>query len=416
MGNGKTIARMAYGWYFARTPNGMIQNALAQTGLFDPAKNTVSLTVRNTDAFAVTYPNILPSLPASAVGSATAFRLDTNFKPPRMRDFNVGIERQLVTNLTVSTSFIYTHGDRLTTSFDTNLPEPAFQRTYVFPDGQSVTVPYAAGLTRTAAGVTTGINLSRPNPNFGALTVVVPMGQTWYKAMFLEVRKRMSRGYQFGVAYTLAKAENLGGGADGSGSASESPFGGSSVQDQFDLLNNRGNAPTDQRHRFVVNAIANLKYGFRVSGIYTAETGRPYSDGVSVPNLPFSTPDGAQWIGFGGLFGQGGGGDRNVAPNSVRNSTYGDANYRLDMRVSRDFRVGKVVIEALGEGFNVLNRDNYNGFRSTRYDAQATTVTTPVDTPILLTERTDFGVANNNGSQPDGTNARRFQIAIRIRY
>ena len=64
----------------------------------------------------------------------------------------------------------------------------------------------------------------------------------------------------------------------------------------------------------------------------------------------------------------------------------------------------------------MFNRNNFNGFQSTRYEAQATTVTTPLDAPILLTERADFGTPNNDGSQPDGTNARRFQIAFRIRY
>jgi hypothetical protein len=33
-----------------------------------------------------------------------------------------------------------------------------------------------------------------------------------------------------------------------------------------------------------------------------------------------------------------------------------------------------------------------------------------------VTARPDFGTPNNDGSQPDGTNARRFQIVIRIRY
>jgi hypothetical protein len=414
-GDGRTIARMAWGVYYGRISNGMLQNALAQTGLGDPAVNTVSLTVRTTDSFAPTYPNILPGLPAAAAGSVTAFRLDPEFMPPRMRDFNVGIERQLTPSTTVSTSFVYTHGDRLPTSFDTNLPEPAFTRTYLFPDGSSVTLPYAAGVTRTAAGVTQSVNLSRPNPNFGALTVVRSLGETWYRAMFAELKRRWSGNHQFGIAYTLSKAENIGGAADGGGTASETPFGGSSVQNQFDLKSDRGTAPTDQRHRFVVNGIAALKYGVKVSGIFTAESGRPYSDGVSVGNLPF-TLDGAQYIGFGGLYGQGGGGDRNVAPNTERNSTYGDANYRLDMRISRIIHVGPATLELLGEGFNVFNRKNFNGFRSTRYDALTTTVETPLSTPVVLTERADFGVPNNNGSQPDGTNARRFQIAVRFKY
>jgi Carboxypeptidase regulatory-like domain len=414
-GNGRTIARMAWGVYYGRTPNGLIQNALAQTGLFDPAVNTVSLTVRPADSFAVTYPNILPSLPAGASGSATAFRLDPDFKSPRMRDFNIGVERQLTSAMSVTASFIYTHGDRLTSSFDTNLPAPAFTRTYVFPDGTTVTLPFSAGMTRAADGTAVNINLSRPNPNFGALTVVRSIGETWYRAMFLELKKRLGRGYQFGIAYTLAHAENTGGAADGGGTASESPFGGASVQNQFDLKSDRGTAPTDQRHRLVINGIANLRYGFRVSGIVTAESGRPYSDGVSVPSLPF-TLDGAQYNGFGGLYGQGGGGDRNVAPNTVRNSTYGDANYRVDLRIARDFKVRSGQLELLVEGFNIFNRRNFNGFRSTRYDATATTVTTPLSQPIALTERTDFGTPNNDGSQPDGTNARRFQIAARVRF
>jgi hypothetical protein len=414
-GDGRTIARTAWGVYYGRTSNGMLQNALAQTGLSDPALNTISLTVRPTDGFAPAYPSILPSLPASAAGSVTAFRLDPEFKPPRMRDFNVGIERQLTGSTTISTSFIYTHGDRLPTSFDTNLPQPAFTRTYLFPDGSTVTLPYAAGVTRTAAGVTQNINLSRPNPNFGALTVVRSLGETWYRAMFVELKRRLSNNYQFGVAYTLAKAENIGGAADGGGTASETPFGGSSVQDQFNLQSDRGTAPTDQRHRLVLNGIASAKFGLKVSGIFTAESGRPYSDGVSVGNLPF-TLNGAQYLGFGGLYGQGGGGDRNIAPNTERNSTYGDANYRLDMRISRTVKIGRTAVELLGEGFNVFNRQNFNGFRSTRYDVAVTTVDTPMSAPVALSERTDFGVANNDGSQPDGTNARRFQIAIRIKY
>jgi hypothetical protein len=412
-GNGRTVARASYGVYYGRIPNGLIQNALTQTGLADVTRNTVSLTARSTDAFAPTYPNIMPEFPASAVGSVSAFRLDPGFKPPRMRDLTVGVERQITSTLTVSTSFIYTHGDRLQTSVDTNLPLPNFERSYLFPDGTRVTVPYAAGITRTAAGITQSLNLSRPNPNFGSLNVTKSVGETWYRAMFLEVKRRFADRYQFGIAYTLAKAENLGGGGDGSGSGAESPFGGTSVADPSELKRNRGTAPTDQRHRFVLNGITRLWYGINVSGIYTAESGRPYSDGVSLPTLPFSTPDGAQWAGFGGIYGQG---SSSIAPNVERNSTHGQANYKLDMRISRVFRVGRSNIELLAEGFNVFNRDNYNGFRSTRYDATATTVANSVSDPIVLTQRADFGTPSADGSAPDGTNARRFQIAIRIKY
>ena len=342
---------------------------------------------------------------------------------------NVGLEREIIPNLTVSASFLYTIGDRLPVSFDTNLRAPEFTRRYQLPSGEVIEVPFSAGVTRTAAGVNQNLNLSRPNPNFGSVNVVRTIGETWYRALFVEVKRRFAQGIQLNIAYTLAKAENLSGAADGGGTGSESPFGGSSVADQFNLDLNRAAAPTDQLHRFVINGVWNLPGGnlqnraarlllggFRLSGIYTAESGRPYAAIITVPNIPF-TLDGAQYNGFGGLRGQGGGGDRNLAPNVERNSDYGDANYRLDLRVARDIKLGeKFTLELIGESFNLFNRSNFNGFRSTLYEAQATTVTTPLSAPIILIERSDFGLENNNGSQPDGTNARRFQLAARFRF
>ena len=103
------------------------------------------------------------------------------------------------------------------TSIDTNLPAPAYTRTYLFPDGSLVTVPFAAGVTRTADGQVVNLNASRPNPNFGSIARTSSIGESWYRAMFLELRRRFAKNYQFGVSYTLVKAENTGGSANGSG-------------------------------------------------------------------------------------------------------------------------------------------------------------------------------------------------------
>jgi len=306
------------------------------------------------------------------------------------------------------------------------------------PDGSTFEVPFAAGLTRTAAGAQQNVNLSRPNPSFGSISVQRSLSETYYKALFLEVKRRFADGLQLNIAYTLAKAENLSGTGDGGGSGSESPFNGSSLFNQFDLRANRAAAPTDQRHRFVVNGVWNLPElkqgnalarglvnGYRLSGIFTAESGRPFAATVSLPNIPF-TRDGAQYTGFGGILGLGG---LNLAPDAPRNSNYGDANYRLDLRVARDIKLGeKFVVELLGEAFNLFNRSNFNGFNSTFYDAdfpfQPGSTTTrytaanppPLTTPIPLTRRANFGAPSNDGSQPDGTNARRFQLALRFRF
>ncbi len=239
--------------------------------------------------------------------------------------------------------------------------------------------------------------------------------------MFLELKKRYARGYQFNVSYTLAKAENLGGVGDGGGSGAESPFSGAVLANQFDILSNRGIAPTDQRHRLVFNGIYNVQKGwfkdFRLSGIYTAESGRGFGNVITIPQIPFTTPDGTQWNGFGGLRGQGGGNDRNHLPTLARNGDVLDANYRLDLRIARDIRLTeRAKLEILGEAFNIFNRSNFNGWVNTRFEALATPATTPLATPVSLQANTRFQTPTNNSSQPDGTNARRFQISLRFRF
>lgn len=428
-GNGKTVVRGGYGLYYGRIPNGLIQNALAQTGLLDVSRSTVALTLRPGDPGAPLYPAILPNLPASAAGSTTVFRIDPEFRRPRIQDVTLGIEREIFSKTVLAASYIYTRGDRLPINFDANLPAPAFQRTYQLPDGSRFTVPFSAGVTRNAAGQALNVNASRPNPAFGAINVVRSIGDTWYNALFVELRRRYANGFQLNFAYTLAKAENISGSGNGGGSGSETPFNGSNVPDQFDLSGNRGIAPTDQRHRLVWNGVwepgqnltdpfwRGLIRGFLLSGIYTAESGRPVSSVVAVPNIPFATPDGTQWNGFGGLRGQGGGSDRNLLPTIIRNSNYGEWNYRFDLRLSRSFRLTeRFQMEFIGEGFNLFNTSNFNGFNNTSFQAAATTVTTPLSQPIALTADPSFFRENNNGSQPDGTNARRFQLAIRFRY
>ena len=440
-GNGKTIIRAGIGLYYGRTPNGTIFNALTQTGLRNadgtPALDRIvaSISLSPNSPGAPNFPNAFTAYPANINAALSVFRLSPTYKNPKLTEFNVGIEREIIKNLVVSGSFLYTKGSRLPVNFDSNLPAPQFTRTYQTPDGGTFTVPFAAGVTCTT--VQTGacptanvrnVNLSRPNPSFGALNVLSSIGETFYKALFVEVKRRFANGFQFGVAYTLAKAENTSGTGGGDGSGSESPFGGASLLNQFDLEQSRGIAPTDQRHRLVVNGIWRLPKlkggsrlarallnGYQLGGIYTAESGRPYSANISLPQLSFTndgqifSPYGGGTLGLGGL---------SIAPNVPRNSIYGEANYKLDLRLSRTFQIReRASIELLAEGFNVFNRSNFNGFNTNFYNTTTPNPNPPaLATPVVFTANPTFGIPNNDGSQPDGTNARRFQLAARFKF
>jgi hypothetical protein len=72
--------------------------------------------------------------------------------------------------------------------------------------------------------------------------------------------------------------------------------------------------------------------------------------------------------------------------------------------------------EVLLEGFNVFNRSNYNGFNTTIYNAATTANTTPLATPIALSPTANFLTPNNDATPPDGTNARRLQLSMRLRF
>jgi len=170
----------------------------------------------------------------------------------------------------------------------------------------------------------------------------------------------------------------------------------------------------------VLDGVWNLPFGalkeFRLSGILVAESGKPYSASISASNLNFSTPDGTQYSGFsGGIYGQGG---LSLLPTIERNSNAGAASYRVDLRLARDLHVtSRLVIEVFGEGFNIFNAHIWTQYNNTAYTATATNAaTTSPTTPVILAPTTNFGTPSADSGFPDGTNARRFQVAVRFRY
>jgi hypothetical protein len=421
-GKGRTVVRGGYGMYYGRIPNGIVAYALQNTGLTDPSKALVALTLQPTDANAPVYPNVLPSVPTNGSLSTTVTRLAGNFSRPRVQDFTIGIQQQLPWGLVLSASYARTYGDHLEVVVDSNLPAPQFQRAFQLPDGTTFQVPFSAGVIRTAAGATVSVNAARPDPTQGAINTNTSQGKSWYNGLLVDLRRRVARGVQVNGGFTWAKSENLAGNDNGGGSAAETAFNGGTPADQFNFASNRGLSPLDQRLRAVASVVweptrwRELR-GFHFSAIETAESGRPVASFISIGSIPFLTPDGNTYNGFGGIRGQGTSGDRNLLPTVPRNSVDAPANYKLDLRVTRAIRLTeRLGIEVLAEAFNVFNHSNYNGFNTTIYTATATTNTTPLAAPILLSPTVGYFAPNNDATPPDGTNARRLQLAVRFRF
>jgi hypothetical protein len=425
-GNSKTVVHASYALVYGRIPNGTLFNALNQTGIVDPTQNTVNLSVTPTQAFAPIYPNVLPSIPAAGRTSVTSFLLAPNFAGPRVQEYNVGITRELDPTTTITASYIHTYADRLPAIIDSNLPTPQFTATYTLPSGSTFTVPFVAGPSANPNSV-------RPNPNTGAINLNTSIAQSWYDALLVEVKRRFAHGFSGGVTYTFAHTDDTTGSGGGAGTGPESPFGGASFPDQFNLAGNRAASPLDQRHRAnvyvifqpahfetghaITNALAN-NWGF--STIFTGETGRPYSEILNLNSISI-TSNGQTFTGLdGGLRGQGTNAEQNFLPTSGRDSIYGDNNFRWDMRISRGFHLTeKLRMEIFAEGFNILNHSNYNSFNTNFL--QSGPGNAPGNAQVLvppntINPRQAFAVPNGDGSQPDGTNARRLQFSLRLKY
>ena len=421
LGNSKTVLRGGYGMFNTIIQNGMIDNALRQTGIADFTKNTISLSFTPTSGGAPLFPNILSAIPTGAsVPTPSIFRIASGFKRPRAQEINIGLDHQLTKNLALSVSYIYTYGDQIYTQVDSNLPTAQFTRTYQLSDGNTFQVPFVAGPNSNPNSV-------RPNPALGAVILNTSNGQSWYNAMYVELKRRFAGGLQFNLAYTLSKAENTTGTGGGDGSSVEGSFNGGRFLDQFSKISNRGISPTDQRQRLVLNGIWNMPFGksgsgvgarivkgWTFSGIYNADSGRPYSTNLSLPSSPFTNTDGTLWNGYGGVLGQGG---LNVLPSVPRNNNIGRSTFRLDLRLGRDFKItDRLTTQILAEGFNIFNHSNWTNYITTAYIGTAPASTSGVNTPVLLSRNPLFGTPTGDGSQPDGTNARRFQLALRFRF
>ena len=95
---------------------------------------------------------------------------------------SAGVQRELAGSMVLSADFIYSRGSNLATLVNLNQP-----------------LPNAAGNNALGA---------LPYPNFGFVEWRADNGRSEYKGVDLGLEKRFTRGYAFGLAYTLGKSQD----------------------------------------------------------------------------------------------------------------------------------------------------------------------------------------------------------------
>jgi hypothetical protein len=262
------------------------------------------------------FPNVLAVKPAALATMPNITRIDPNIEVSYSQQANFQIERELPWQAVVSVGYLHLNAKHIILSRNVNVP----------------TVPAAAGVP----------NLGRPDPNWGNISRFESSGNSNYDGMVVSFNQRASRWFTTRLSYTLSKT------IDDAGN-----FFFSSVQNNFDIRDDRGLSDNDQRHRLVVSGsveapqqgkqhgVARLLQDFQFGYIFTYASRLPFNVLLGT-DRNFDTNFNDRPVGVG------------------RNTGRGFDFASLDLRVSRHFRVTEHLdLQLLAEGFNVLNRPNF---------------------------------------------------------
>ena len=197
----KTVIRLGGGIFYGRTQNSTIANAITDNGL-----RFVTYTLTPTQAGSPTFPNVLAAPPTGSGSKSDIQFFDPNFVNPITYQGEFSIEREIVRNTSISAIYMVNRGQRMPVYLDTNLPAATTQTYTVCGSAQ------VGNATTCANPVGTFVSPfyagTRPNPNFGFMTDIASVANTWYNGLVLQVKHRFSHGFQMDAGYTWSKAQD----------------------------------------------------------------------------------------------------------------------------------------------------------------------------------------------------------------
>jgi len=281
---------------------------------------------------------------------------------PRVHMWNVNVQQEFFTDWVVMLGYAGSRGQNLWRNSDVNVPTPT-----TLSDG---TLFYPAGL-------------ARPNTRYSAIELKSSDGDSWYKALIVEVKKRWSNGLQVQSSYTWSESEDT---TQNSTFFSDSTTATTSAMPEFIPDYNKGYSDFHAKHNWVTNFVWEPFDGWRVSGIYRMRSGSPITPFVQTnrsrslwspslgpgtgPDRPSYAPgynkdnavtgDPARWFDPAafvlqpiGTFGTVG-----------RNELIGPDLKTMDLAVSKTFGLSRVsmgrgTLELRAEVFNLFNRANF---------------------------------------------------------
>ena len=175
-----------------------------------------------------------------------------------------------------------------------------------------------------------GTGDKRQDPSIGNVLITTDRGRSDYKALYLTLNKRYSRGWALEVSYTLSRSYSQ-------LNTEEDVYPDSYEPDNWERQ--WGPVDRDARHRLSASGIADLPFGFQLSGMFYYHSAFPwnavYMADLNKDSLPSDYVD------------------------RQRNSRRGFDYYSLNLRISKFFNIGRFSINPFVELYNVTNRVNF---------------------------------------------------------
>ena len=344
-GDGKTVVRGGYGIFYGRTTAIMLGTAHTGNGIQTTGVNfSGSAAIANAG---LVYPNTLAAPPSSGGTRPTPdiFLFAEDYAQPYVQQARLGFEHELMTNMSVSVTYLFFKGVHLSRTRDINLRAP--EQVTATGAGQTFTVERFPGASFTATAPT------RRFPNFGRINLFESTANSRYDGLAFQAQRRFSRGFQFLASYTYSKAKD-----DKPDQTAVVPGGGDDakiVQNQLNIRDDYAAADSDLRHRFVFSPVYEfgdfkrggnrvlgaLLSGYTLSSIVQLQSGFAYSQTV------------------GADLNRDGNARNDRVPGTRRNAFYTPATYQFDARLTRTIPFGENMrLRLILEGFNIFNRAN----------------------------------------------------------
>jgi hypothetical protein len=357
-GDGRTSVRGGYGLYF---------NTNSYQNLIVTVTNPPA-----TPRFIISNP-AFPQ-PDFARGVGNSIRpVQYDLENPRVHVWNANVQREVWRNGVLTVGYAGSRGRHLLRSGDVNTARPT---------GELNGTPFIAAGT------------PRPNTAFGVIELKSSDGESWYRALILDMRQRLGD-LTVQSSYTLSRSEDT---TQASTFFSDATNGTTSAMPEYVPDYNKGPSDFDATHNWVSNFTWNLPFargvggtagaildGWRVSGIYTYRSGSPLTVFVTAnrsrsqwnpsrgpgigqdrPNwAPGRGPDNAilgtpeQWIDPTAFVVQPAGTFGNTERGALRGPHLRSLDLSLTKLVPWARLGGGGTVEFRVEVFNVLNRANF---------------------------------------------------------